>query len=62
MTQFDPTKEYREEFVNVLKQNKNYFTSIINECDVGKYKIKYYKWQHPYQGNWEYEEIFTLPI
>lgn len=62
MTSFDPTKEYREEFINVLKQNKNHFTSIINEYKVGNYNIKYYKWQHPYQGNWEYEEIFTTPI
>lgn len=61
-SKFDPTKEYRDEFINVLKHNKNHFNSIINEYTIGKYNIKYYKWQHPYQGNWEYEEIFTLPI
>lgn len=59
---FQITDNYRAEFIDVLKQNKNHYTSSINEYKVGKYNIKYYKWHHPYQGSWEYEEIFTIPI
>lgn len=58
---FDPTKEYRDEFINVLKHNKvHYNSSLVNyKTPSGKYSIDYYKWNHPFQGTWEYEEIFT---
>ena len=58
---FDPTKEYRTDFINVLKQNKKHYESVLSEYTTpsGEYNLKYYKWKHPYQGNWEYNEIFT---
>jgi len=58
---FDPTKEYRDEFINVLKHNKvHYNSNLVNyKTPTRKYSIDYYKWNHPYQGTWEYEEIFT---
>ena len=58
---FDPTKEYRTDFINVLKQNKKHYESVLSEYTTpsDEYNLKYYKWKHPYQGNWEYNEIFT---
>lgn len=58
---FDPTKEYRSEFISVLKQNKLYYNSELVKYTTpsGKHTVNYYKWNHPYQGSWEYEEIFT---
>lgn len=60
---FSLTNEYRNQFIDVLKKTGNHYDSIIREyVTPNNYNIKYYKWQHPYQGNWEYEEIFTDPI
>ena len=28
---FDPTKEYRTDFINVLKQNKKHYESVLSE-------------------------------
>ena len=58
---FDPTIAYRTEFIDVLKQTGKHYESIISEYNTpnGEYNIKYYKWKHPYQSNWEYNEIFT---
>jgi len=58
---FDPTESYRNEFIDVLKQNEKHYDSVSSEYSTssGEYNLKYYKWKHPYQGNWEYNEIFT---
>ena len=58
---FSMVDEYRNEFLNVLKQNKTYYGSAFQTYTTPskKYKIDYYKWRHPYQGNWEYTETFT---
>jgi FkbM family methyltransferase len=60
-TIFETTKEYRTEFINVLKQNKSHYNTELAEYTTPSknHNIKYHKWKHPYQGNWEYEEIFT---
>lgn len=58
---FDPTKDYRLEFIDVLKQNKKHFESSLTNYSTPseKYNFKYYKWKHPYQGDWESIAIFT---
>lgn len=63
MSLFDPTEKYREEFIDALKANKQYHPSEISTYKTPRgNEIKYYKWKHPYQGEWEYVEIFTDEI
>lgn len=63
MSLFDPTENYRIEFIDALKANKQYYPSEITTYKTpGGKEIKYYKWKHPYQGEWEYVEIFTDEI
>lgn len=63
-TFLDPTTEYRTEFINVLKSNNRHYDSILSKYSTPskKYNIDYYKWTHPYQGDWEKREIFTDEI
>ena len=58
---FKTIEEYKNEFIDVLKKNKTHFDSKLTEYSTpsNNFKIKYFKWQHPYQGNHEYDEIFT---
>lgn len=58
---FDPTKEYRDDFINVLKQtNRHFKTNLIEYSTTSqKYNFKYHQWKHPYQGDWEKIAIFT---
>lgn len=60
-TIFENIDNYRHEFLHTLKQNKQHFdTELISySTPSNKYNINYFKWKHPYQGNWEYTEIFT---
>ena len=62
--QFDPIKEYRTDVLNVLKQNKSHYGSTLIDYTThsNKHTLKYYKWNHPYQGEWEKQEIFTDTI
>ena len=55
------TDIYREQFISVLKQTKNHYESVYTEYTTpsNRYTIKYYKWMHPYQGDWEKREAFT---
>src|SRR3989304_6472259 len=61
---FQEVKEYREQVLEALKlSNKHYSSSLVEYTTPSKnYNIKYYKWNHPYQGTWEYQEIFTDEI
>jgi len=61
---FTTTDTYRKEFIDVLKKSNKYFNSDITEyiTPSKKYKIKYAKWNHPYQGDWEKTAIFTDDI
>jgi len=58
---FTQVKEYRESFIDVLKQTGHHYDSNLVEYRTpsGKHNIKYFKWKHPYQNSWEYDEIFT---
>lgn len=57
-------EEYRNQALEVLKQNNKYYNSELTEFTTPskKHKVKYFKWNHPYQGTWEYTEIFTDPL
>jgi len=56
---FDRVNSYREQVLNVLKNNGNYhYTNEIN-LEMGKFKINYHRWLHPYQGSWELESLFN---
>ena len=61
---FTQIKEYREGVLDVLKQNKTYYDTIPAEYSTPskKYNIRYCKWKHPYQGDWETFAIFTDEI
>lgn len=58
------TDEYRKEFLDVLSKNKHRYEPklVTYSTPNNKYNIDYYKWTHPYQGNWEYTEMFTNNI
>lgn len=60
-TKFDPVKEYRNDVLNVLKQNKAHYGSTLTNFATtsNRHTLKYYRWNHPYQGDWEKQEIFT---
>jgi FkbM family methyltransferase len=55
-------KEYREEVIQFLKKNNFHYSSSIVNYNIIEYNFKYYKWNHPYQGNWEQRELFTNTI
>lgn len=61
---FIAIEEHRNQTLSVLKQNKTYYNYELIEYTTPskKHNIKYYKWNHPYQGTWEYTEIFTDPL
>lgn len=58
------TDEYRKEFLDVLRKNNHRYEPklVTYSTPNNKYNIDYYKWTHPYQGNWEYTEMFTNNI
>ena len=57
-------REYRGQVLNALKNSNRHYGSTLTDYTTPsrEFNIKYYKWDHPYQGNWEYEEIFTDSI
>jgi len=61
---FELTNNYRKEFLDVLgKNNSRYGVELVSHVtNNGKYTVPYYRWLHPYQGNWEKTEIFTDEI
>jgi hypothetical protein len=58
------TSEYRNQVLDVLKQNKKHFGTEFKRYTTpsGNHTVEYYRWLHPYQGNWELAEIFTDTI
>lgn len=55
-------EQYRNEVLNVLKSTNNHYDTKVLNINIGDYKINYHKWLHPYQGDWEYRELFTPAI
>ena len=57
---FDNIDSYYNEVLDYLKSTNNYYEREEINFDVGDKHINYYRWQHPYQGDWELTELFTL--
>jgi len=55
-------KSYREQVLEYLKQTKNHYsTKRINLQRLNK-SFEYFRWLHPYQGDWEVDYLFTEEI
>jgi len=52
-------KGYREEFIGVLKETNNHYGTEVIDLNLLNYNIKYHRWLHPFQGDWELTELFT---
>ena len=52
-------KQYRKEVLNYLKQTNNHYNTIEINLKVGDKNVKYHRWLHPYQGDWELEALFN---
>ena len=59
MNTTERVKEHREAVLNYLKQTNNYYNTLEVNLEVNNKKINYYRWLHPYQGNWELEALFN---
>ena len=57
---FDNIDSYYNEVLDYLKSTNNYYEREEINFDVGDKHINYYRWPHPYQGDWELTELFTL--
>ena len=56
---FDRINSYRSEILDYLKQTNNHYGSIEINLNEGGKVINYHRWQHPYQGDWELNELFN---
>ena len=52
-------KQHREAVLNFLKQTNNYHGTVKVNLEVDNKKINYYRWLHPFQGNWELDALFN---
>jgi FkbM family methyltransferase len=52
-------KGYRDKFIEVLKETNNYYDTDIIEFEINNFFIRYHRWLHPFQGDWELREVFT---
>lgn len=59
MSQID---EYRNQVLEVLKQSNNHYPTNIINLQVGDKQINYYRWMHPWQGDWEIKALFNKKI
>jgi len=59
--EYDVT-DYREQFLDVLKQTNNHYDTRVVDLDKFGKKFSYHKWLHPYQGDWELTEVFDSVI
>lgn len=55
-------KQYRTEVLDVLKQTGNHYGTEIISLRRLDTEIKYHRWLHPYQGDWEVDYLFTNEI
>ena len=56
---FDKVDSYHNEILDYLKSTNNHYEREEINFDVDDNHINYYRWQHPYQGDWELTELFT---
>ncbi len=55
-------EEYRNSVLSALKESGNlYGTKVVTLNKFGR-EFSYHKWQHPFQGDWEYTHLFTDEI
>ena len=52
-------KQHREAVLSFLKQTNNYHGTVKVNLEVNDKKINYYRWLHPFQGNWELDALFN---
>lgn len=62
MNVFNKIKEYRTKVIESLKQSNNYYDTKIIELKSFNKIIKYHRWLHPFQGEWEVSHLFTHEI
>lgn len=55
-------EEYRNQVLSYLKETNNHYETDIINLNVLNKNIKYHRWLHPYQGNWEISYLFTEEI
>lgn len=55
-------KDYRLQVLDVLKQTGNHYDTSVIELERINTKVKYHRWLHPYQGDWEVDYLFTNEI
>lgn len=54
--------EYLEEVVKALKVADKHYPAEKITLNVASHNINYYRWLHPWQGDWEVEHLFTPQI
>ena len=54
--------EYREQVLEVLKQSNNHYDTKIINLNLLNKDINYHRWLHPWQGDWEIEQVFTEEV
>ncbi len=52
-------KGYRDEFIEILKRTGNHYDTDVIEFEINDMFIRYHRWLHPFQGDWELKEVFT---
>jgi FkbM family methyltransferase len=51
--------EYRNQVLEILRNTNNHYDTQVVDLKVLGKDIKYHRWLHPWQGNWEVTELFT---
>lgn len=54
--------EYRNQILDILKKNNYHYPSKKIDVHILNNEISYYRWLHPYQGDWEIKSLFTSEI
>ena len=49
--------DYRLQVLDVLKQTGNHYDTSVIELERLNTKVKYHRWLHPYQGDWEVDYV-----
>lgn len=52
-------KKYREEVLSYLKQTNNHYETAQLNLKIDNIEVKYHRWLHPWQGDWEIESLFN---
>jgi len=55
-------KPFREQVLEILKKTNNHYSTQLISLNRLNKEFSYYRWLHPYQGNWEVDYLFTEEI